>query len=464
MGANQDVMAASETGKPTSIVIGGGLAGLAAATRCIRRGITPTVLEKRGYLGGRAFSFTDRETGVVVDNGQHIFLGACTDYIDFISEIGARDSIFEQERLDVPALKDGRVSRLGWSRVPGMGMLPSLLRYKHLGMTDKLRVIYGMMRIRFTNREKNAESLDRQTFRSWLEARGQNESTIKNLWNLIVLPSLNDDIADVSAAAGIMLFQTALMGSGHDAIIGYSRVGLSELSGKHGLAYVNEHGGEIRLNTEVESLWFEDEALRGVRLADGSTLEADSVIAAVPHFALGSLLPDGNQKLAPLAGAASLETAPIVGIHIWYDRPVLSDPFIAVLDSPLQFIFNVTAIQSGTMQEPDGGQHIVISLSGAWRWAQMDRRELEEIFVAEMSEAFPAASADRVTRFLSVKQVDATFRVTPGSAAARLPQTTAIPNFFLAGDWTDTDWPSTMESAVRSGNLAADAAAEHLGR
>lgn len=460
-------MAASETRKPTSIIIGGGLAGLAAATRSIRHGITPTVLEKRGYLGGRAFSFTDRETGVVVDNGQHIFLGACTNYTDFISEIGARGSIFEQERLDVPALKNGVVSRLGWSRIPGMGMLPSLLRYRHLGMAGKLRVIYGMIRIRLTSRRKNAEALNRQTFRSWLEDRGQNESTIANLWNLIVLPSLNDDIGDVSADAGLMLFQTALMGSGRDAVIGYSRVGLSELAGKHGMAYVTEHDGEIRLNTEVASLWFEGEALRGVRLADGSTLEADTVITAVPHFALGSLLPDGHQSLDSLAIAASLETAPIVGIHIWYDRPILDEPFIAVLDSPLQFIFNVTAIhsdRSGAMEEPDGGQHVVISLSGAWRWAQMERRELEEVFVREMSRAFPAASAEHVTRFLSVKQVDATFRVTPGSNAARLPQKTAIPNLFLAGDWTDTDWPSTMESAVKSGNLAADAAAEHLSR
>jgi squalene-associated FAD-dependent desaturase len=457
-------MAASETRKPTSIIIGGGLAGLAAATRSIRHGITPMLLEKRGYLGGRAFSFTDRETGIVVDNGQHIFLGACTDYIDFISEIGARGSLFEQKRLEVPALKNGVVSRLGWSRIPGMGMLPSLLCYRHLGMAGKLRVIYGMIRIRLTSRQKNAEALNQQTFQSWLEARCQNESTITNLWNLIVLPSLNDDIGDVSADAGLMLFQTALMGSGRDAIIGYSRVGLSELAGKHGMAYVNQHDGEIRLDTEVTSLWFEGEALRGVRLADGSTLEADAVITAVPHFALGSLLPESNQSLAPLAKAASLETAPIVGIHIWYDRPILDDPFIAVLDSPLQFIFNVTAIQSGAMEEPDGGQHVVISLSGAWRWTQMGRRELEEVFVEEMSRAFPAASAERVTRFLSVKQVDATFRVTPGSNAARLPQSTAIPNLFLAGDWTDTDWPSTMESAVRSGNLAADAAAEHLSR
>ena len=143
---------------------------------------------------------------------------------------------------------------------------------------------------------------------------------------------------------------------------------------------------------------------------------------------------------------------------------MLDEPFIAVVDSPLQFIFNVTAIHSGAMEEPDGGQHVVISLSGAWRWSQMERRELEDLFVGEMARAFPAASTARVTRFLSVKQIDATFRVTPGSAAARLPQITAVPNLFLAGDWTDTDWPPTMESAVRSGNMAADAAAEHLSR
>ncbi len=164
-----------------------------------------------------------------------------------------------------------------------------------------------------------------------------------------------------------------------------------------------------------------------------------------------------------LLPSQELESAPIVGVHIWYDRPVMDDEFIAVLDSPIQWVFNVTRLHPDEPLDPPGGQHVVISLSGAYRWVKLGRSELREVFVSEMARVFPPAAEAEVTRVLSVKQVRATFRVTPGASAHRLPQRTPVRNLFLAGDWTRTGWPSTMESAVRSGNLAADAAAEALG-
>ncbi|MBI2965849.1 MAG: NAD(P)-binding protein, partial [Chloroflexi bacterium] len=200
--------------RPRVVIVGGGLAGLSAAVAAVRQGWSPLVLEKRPYLGGRAFSFIDRETGVEVDNGQHVFLGACVEYVAFLKEIGAWGNVAVQDRLNIPVIKGKRTSHLRWSAgVPkAFGLLPSLLAFRHLGFLDKLRVVYGMTRIRGVRRNRAAEELDAETFDAWLRQHGQNDSTIENLWNLIVLPALNDDITAVSADAGIMLFQTALLG------------------------------------------------------------------------------------------------------------------------------------------------------------------------------------------------------------------------------------------------------------
>ena len=448
---------------PRVAIVGGGLAGLATAVRCTILGFNVRLFEKRAYLGGRAFSFVDRETNVEIDNGQHVYLGACTAFRAYLKDIDALESVHEQDRLNLPVQRDGIMSTLSWSSIPAAGMLPSLLRYRHLSWPDKLRVIRAMLTMRFVNLSKHADELDQITFRSWLESRGQTASAIENLWNLIVLPSLNDDIGDVSAHAGIMLFQTALMGSGDDAKIGYSRVALSQLAGEHARHYLESYGQSIEIDSGVAGLTTTDGRVTGVTALSGEEIEADAVVLAVQNIDIKRLVPNEFAAESFVADAESLGTTPIVGIHIWYDRQIMEAPFQAVLNSPLQFIFNVSDMQAGEDDiGGDAGQHIVISLSGAWEWAKLDRAQLRERFVAEMAIAFPIAREAEVIRFVSVKQVNATFRVTPGSMAHRASQRTNVPNLYLAGDWTDTNWPSTMESAVRSGNLAAEAIAEQF--
>ncbi len=457
--------------RKTVIIIGGGIAGLAAAVRLGQMGHTAVVLEKRPFLGGRAFSFIDPETSVEVDNGQHVFVGACTEYQQFLKDIGAWDRVRMPPRLDSLVLK-GRVA----ARLRGPGNMKgeyanilAVLGYSHLSLANRLRVIYGIARIKHARRLPGGP-LEQETFDRWLLRHGQNDRTIKYFWDLIVLPALNDSISAVSADAGLMLFQTALLGGPANAAIGYPVTGLTTLTGDPARAAIERDGGVVRPGAEVEQIEFEGGQVSGVRLAGGEVVRGDAYIAALPAAAMLGVLPYEVQQSGFFASARGIETSPIVGVHIWYDRPVMVEKFAAVLDSPLQWVFNVDAMQGDDRavgqavggQGPGGGQHVVISLSGAWQWRDMGKVELRETFAAEMVKVFPAANGAQVMRSLTVKTLDATFRSVPGSERYRLPQKTPVANFFLAGDWTATGWPSTMESAVRSGNRAAKAAVSLL--
>ena len=441
------------------VVVGGGLAGLAASVRLSEAGFGPLLLERRPFLGGRAYSFEDKETGVEVDNGQHVFVGACNEYQDFLQKIDAQDNVRMPDRLHAPILLNGKTSHLKANALPGpLANIRALLFYGHLSPAAKLRLFYGLLRIRLAKRESGGP-LEEKTFDSWLRQNMQNDETIDNFWNLITLPALNDDIRDVNADMGVMLFQTALMGAPQNAAIGYPVVGLSSLAGTAASSFIRDAGGEVRCGVGVNGIGF-DEGRFQVHTSDGESIQADACVVALMPEKMLEVLPESHRASPFFSKAQKVQTAPIVGVHIWYDRPVMDDIFVAAIDTPVQWVFNVSGMRE--TREEDGGQHVVISLSGAWKWKDIPKVELQELFVAEMARLFPLAGGANVKRFLVVKMLDATFRVAPGSGRYRLPQMTPEPGFFLAGDWTDTGWPSTMEGAVRSGNIASDLAIEHL--
>ncbi len=439
------------------VVLGGGLAGLSAARCLVERGFDVTLVEKRPFLGGRAFSFTDPQEGVEVDNGQHVFLGCCSYYIDFLEAIGALDKTYLPNGLRMEVVIDGKRGVLSsMPRLRRLHLLPSFLLYPHLGIVDKLMAAYGMLRVRLTNRRKHSASLDRQTAYAWLKAHHQTERTIENLWNLVIRPALNDDVRDVSADMALMVFQEALLKTPADAAIGFPKVGLSTLNGEHARRFLQGRSANVVMGRSVTAIKMDDGLVRGVEISGGETLQADAYLSALPFKVLSSILPDDVSGSPFFASAADLSTSPIVGIHIWYDRPVMEGEFVAFVESPVQWVFNKSAIQDlgGT------GQYICISLSGAWDLIDTPKDELRELFTHEMAKLFPRARDAHVERFLVVKEPQATFRSAPGAAEHRLPQRTPISNLFLAGEWTQTGWPSTMEGAVRSGAFAADAVAE----
>ena len=436
------------------LVLGGGLAGLSASLRLLQHGLQVTMVEKRPFLGGRAFSFRDGKTGEEVDNGQHVFMRCCRYYVDFLEAVGALDKAYFQPRLRVEVVRNGRSGVL--ASTPWLGrfhMVPSFLRYPHIGLGDKLLALYGLARVSLTDRLKHGEALDAESCYDWLKRHHQPESVIDNLWELIVLPTLNDSVRDASADMALMVFQEGLLKKPHDAALGYPTVGLTSLNGEPARRYIEDAGGRLALGKSVGAIRVEDGRVTGVELSDGQVAEADAYVSALPFDVLLDVLPpevSGNPFFKP---ASRLSSSPIVDIHLWYDRPVMDSPLAAFLDSPVQFVFNKSLIQGSNGR----GQYLCISLSGAWDYVDRPKAELMEEFSAEMARLLPRAREATLERSLVVKEKRATFRSAPGAGKHRLPQETPLPNLYLAGEWTDTGWPSTMEGAVRSGVFAADA-------
>lgn len=447
-------------GQGRVIVAGGGLAGLACACRLADAGLRPLLLEKRPFLGGRAYSYTDGRTGLEVDNGQHVFLGCCTEYIAFLRRL----KVYAQTYLQ-PALRLRVIDKLtGVSELradplpPPLHLMPSFLAYRPLSPLEKAQAAYALARIRAIDRRQRRD-LDGVSFGEWLRAHRQSENSIRNFWDLVILPTLNDSASNVSTDMALMVLQEGFLRSRTGSAIGYARVGLTKLLGEAATRYIQERGGEVRLGEAVRGIVLTDGIVRGVRTG-GEVLEADGYVLAMPPAAMLEMLPPALAAHSFFAGAARIEYAPIVNIHLWYDRPVTAIPFAAFLNTPVQWVFNKSLLWGSAGPE----QYLDISLSGAYDFIDMPGQELLALFTAEMRALFPLARNAELRNSLVVKQPQATFSPRPGIAGLRPGPASPIPNLFLAGDWTATGWPATMESAVRSGLLAARAAVNSISK
>ena len=444
------------SGRPSVLVIGGGLAGIAASLRLAQAGWQVTLLEARRELGGRVFSFESPVDGRRLDNGQHVIVGACRTLLQFLEEIGARRLWHLQRRLDVAVYDaSGRRGMLYGVALPSpLYLLPAFVGYPHLGWMDKAKAVRALFSIMLTDRE-NPE-LEDMTFHQWLRQRGQSERVMSNLWNVLIEGTLNDNIRDVSAAMGLMVVQDGLLAGSNTANVGYPTVPLSDALANPARSRLQELGVRIITGCPVRRMLTRcGGQVDGIVAGDDRVMCADAYVSAVPFWTLNSILP------APLAHGrlsdqlSNLRTSPIVNVHLLYDRQVMTGDFCYFLDSPLQWVFNSTRIfgPAGV----DGSQSLSVSISAAWDFIHRDRSELAEMIAAEMSAAFPNARDARLLDATVVKQPNATIRCIPGSGHHRPGPVTDLPNLFLAGEWTDTGWPSTMEGAVISGYNAAEA-------
>lgn len=439
---------------PHVVVVGGGLAGIAAALDCADAGARVTLVERRRRLGGLTWSY-ERE-GRWIDNGQHVFLRCCTAYLDWLGRIGSAGDVELQRRLDVTVLRAAqgttpRRARLHRNDLPApLHLAAALLRFGHLPWPDRLRI--GMAAIPLRRVDPGDPAADRETFGAWLARHGQSPHAIAALWDLITVATVNLPAAEASLAMGAKVFRTGLLGEAGAADIGWARIPLGQLHGDRARAALGKANAEIITGARVDAVAATQSGV-AVRL-EGARIDADAVVVAVPHTEVAALLPAG--ALADPAGLAGLGLSPIVDVHLVYDRPVSALPLFAALDSPVQWVFDRTA--SSGMPAGDGRQYLAVSLSAADEHMGTRPDALAELVAAELRRLLPAARHARILDASATKERAATFRAVPGTGRLRPKAATNIPGIYLAGAWTDTGWPATMEGAVRSGRAAARSA------
>jgi squalene-associated FAD-dependent desaturase len=423
--------------RPRVVVCGGGLAGVAAACEAALRGAEVTLVERRPFLGGKAFSFTDAATGAAVDNGQHVHLGCCTAYIALLRLLGTVGRTTLQERLSVTVRdRAGRSGVLRASCLPApLHMGPSFASYPHLTARQKVAAGRALAALGALGPRGRA-ALDDVTFAGWLRDHDQDDTAIAGFWDLITLPTCNDRSDRVSAALAAFVFTEGFLRTSTGAAIGWARTGLTSLVDPAARDLLTRHGGRVLTGAAVT-----EAGPAGVRLSDDTRLPAEIVVLALPPERVRAVSPWALERDPGLGGS------PIVNVHLWYDRPVMDEPFAAVIDSPAQWLFNRTAMTGRT----GGGHHIGLSISGARDEVGVEREELADRMAKEVAHLLPSAQRARLLRRVVIKEPQATFAAAPGQAARRPGPLTPLEGVVLAGAWTDTGWPATMEGAVRSG-------------
>jgi glycine/D-amino acid oxidase-like deaminating enzyme len=474
-------------------VIGGGLAGIAAALDCAAAGASVTLLEVRPQLGGAVYSF--QRAGLQMDNGQHVFLRCYTAYRDLLERIGGSGGVYLQERLEIPVLAPGgRLALLRRSNLPvPLHLARALLSYSHLSLRERVRAALAARALgRVDSHDPAAEA---RTLGEWLAERGQSAQAVANLWDVIALPALNLPASEASLALGAFVFRKGLLESADAGDMGFHVRPLSEIVGEPAQRALRAAGVELRLGWRAELVrrargGFEvlgsgrSRVSRGERDAGGGGeddaddrrendadeereadaggvegIEADAVIVALPHARTAALLERSRVGMHGDVArrAAALGETPIVNLHVVYDRVVCELPFVAGVGTPVQDVFDRS--EAGGLA---GGQYLAISLSGATREMAMSVDALRERYVPAIAELFPRAREAKLESFVATREHAATFRAAPGCGALRAAADTGVAGLALAGAWTATGWPATLEGAVRSGHTAARCVLEAL--
>ncbi|GAU68976.1 hypothetical protein SSP35_10_00040 [Streptomyces sp. NBRC 110611] len=473
------------TSDATAVVVGGGLAGTTAALALADAGLRVTLLEGRPRLGGLVFSFRRDFAGgeLSVDNGQHVYLRCCTAYQALLARTGAAHLVPLQDRMDVPVLDPGdgtrsrpdstgrmRLGRLRRTALPvPLHLAAGLARYPHLSPAERAGVVRATLALKGLDPADPA--LDGIDFGSWLRRHGQSARAVEALWDLVGIATLNARASDVSMGLAAKVFKTGLLSAPGAADIGWSRVPLGDVHDTLARTALEKAGVRIALRTRATAV---DRTGDGWRVSvtngphGGERLTADTVVLAVPQRETHALLPDG--ALPAKDRLLDIGTAPILNLHVIYDRTVLRRPFFAAVGSPVQWVFDRTHASglpdlSREFGRPGGSgcQYLAVSQSAAQEEIDEPVAKLRARYLPELERLLPAARGARTLDFFVTRERTATFAPAPGVGRLRPAARTRAPGLFLAGAWTATGWPATMESAVRSGTAAAREALTQLG-
>jgi squalene-associated FAD-dependent desaturase len=449
-------------------VIGGGLSGLAAGCALADSGFHVTLFERRPYLGGRASSYQHPGTGEVVDNCQHVLLGCCTNLIRFYERLGVESKIRWYDRLTFLE-PGGRASVIAPSNLPApFHTAPAFLRARCLNLSDKLTIAAAMAALAPATPRERGES-----FLTWLRSHRQTEQAIERFWKPVLVSALNEELDRMSVPYAAQVVRESFLNSAAAGRMGVPTVPLTELYSVAGDS-ITGRGGEIRFRSSVES--FSTEADKVNLLLSDEHASFDFVVFAVPFDVLSRLLPQtaDAEPLRQMLGR--FETSPITGIHLWFDRQITDLDHAVLLDRTIQWMFHKSKLlavepASGRLEgrggrPPDSrreagptgvnASYVELVVSSSKTLVEKPKSEIVELALNEVREFFPGARAANLVKSTVIKEIHATYSPRPGVDAYRPAAETVWPRIFLAGDWTATGWPATMEGAVRSGYMAAE--------
>ncbi len=432
-------------------IIGAGLAGLAAATALAQRGFAVTLVEARSRAGGRASSFTDAVSGQMIDTCQHVSMGCCTNFAHFCRTIGIAHLLQSQPILWFMT-PDRRISRFAAGPLPvPLHLAGSFLRAHYLSLGEKLRIAWGLACLRQTSPEADPPFLD------WLMRHQQTPGTVSRFWGLVLTSALNETPERMGLRYARKVFLDGFLHHRRGFEVELPRVPLGRLYGEELQAWLARHRVRLLLGCGVRRFQWADGRVEGVELRSGETLQADWYIAAVPFDRLLDLLPAELIQREPyFTGLRHLETSPITSVHLWYDQRITPLPHVVLVDCTGQWLFS--------RGEAVPGEHYVqVVVSAARQFRGMGHDEVQQRVVEELARLFPVATMAMLRRARVVTEQAATFSATPGVDQWRPSQASPVANLLVAGDWTATGWPATMEGAVRSGYLAAEALLERHG-
>jgi zeta-carotene desaturase len=434
------------------IIIGAGVSGISAAIHLIKNNISVILLEAKEKPGGRLYSLTDAKTGDVIDNGQHLLMGAYLNFLSLLKDLKSDNQLFIQNYLHIPFYGNNIYDELSSKFTGNIGLIFALLRMKHISFKSKLNLIILLLKIKFFNLYcKNL------TCEQFLKNQKQNKAIIAFFWEPLILAVLNSSIEKAPASLLITVLKKAFLSGSQNSKMLIPKIGLSDIV-EPIIKYLNDNNSEYRGNGKVKSLIINDGICEGVILNDKTQINADYVISTVQPNELNKFIPesyiDYKSKLS------LYKYSPIISIYLWFDKDIFDFEFAGIIYSKLHWIFNKRRI-SGTSNKEFPG-FITIVISAANEFINLNTNEIKDLCMKELADVFPDIYKLQLLHFRVIKEKMATFEVNPEIEIIRLSNITPIKNLFATGDWTDTKLPATIEGASVSGKSAANLIIESL--
>lgn len=439
---------------PDIIIIGGGLAGLSASIKLVQAGANVLIIEKNNHLGGRTYSFRDKNTNSVVDNGQHILVGAYKNTFKYLEMIGTRDLLSPKNPKSLNFIENGKYCyKIHTCDIlpPPFNLFFGFLALYPLSMNDKINLIKIVKDIKRWGRDF-AENIKEKSIENFLNSYEQSENVKKYFWNPLVISVMNESPDIASALLFAKVLNNTYLSKDENNRIWLPSVGQSELYVDKAVEFIKVHKSKIVMNQRVDKLLIEGSKVKGVYIKE-KLIESKYVISAVENFNILNLLSEKYHNINQFYGIKNFNSSPIISINLWFDQEIMDDQFVGLINTNVQWLFNRNRILK---ENNNRLNHLTAVISNARSILEKKKDQIISLAMEELKTNFSKIEKSKLIHYSVIKERRATFSASPEAEKYRPNQETEIENFYIAGDWTNTGLPATIESAVTSGFLCAD--------